>query len=143
MVTDFVSADYRWLKSPEGKESAHVLFKAGKARDGYFMNDDVIAQVRKAMDILKKFYTNEDHIFIFNNAKTHLKQANDALSACKMPKFPLETWGITVAAKGSIGKLVCDDNGKAVKQKIQMVNARLPNGTPQLLYFPEGHKHAG
>ena len=31
MVADFVSADYRWLRSPDGKESARVLFKAGSS----------------------------------------------------------------------------------------------------------------
>ena len=30
MVADFVSADYGWLRSPDGKESARWLFKAGK-----------------------------------------------------------------------------------------------------------------
>lgn len=30
MVADFVSADYAWLRSPNGKESACVIFKAGK-----------------------------------------------------------------------------------------------------------------
>ena len=31
MVADFVSADYGWLRSPDGKQEARVLFKAGKA----------------------------------------------------------------------------------------------------------------
>jgi hypothetical protein len=30
MVSDFVSADYGWLHSPDQKEAARVLFKAGK-----------------------------------------------------------------------------------------------------------------
>ena len=46
MVADFVSADYGWLQSPNGKEHMHVLFKAGKAQDGYFTNDDIVAQTR-------------------------------------------------------------------------------------------------
>jgi hypothetical protein len=31
MAADYVSADYGWMWSPDGKESARVLFKAGKA----------------------------------------------------------------------------------------------------------------
>jgi hypothetical protein len=31
MVADFVSTDYGWLRSPDGKQEAHVLFKVGKA----------------------------------------------------------------------------------------------------------------
>ena len=30
MVSDFISADYGWLRSPDGLEEARRLFKAGK-----------------------------------------------------------------------------------------------------------------
>jgi len=130
MVSDFVSADYGWLWSPNGNESAHVLFKAGKGSDGYFTNDEVVAQVGNAMDILVKHYLNEEHIFMFDNAKTHLKCASDVLSACKMPKSPSESWGIMVIAKDANGKPVHDGNGNVVKEKIQVTDAQLPKGTP-------------
>jgi len=32
---------------------AHIIFKAGKNRDGYFIADDLIQQVDKAIDIFK------------------------------------------------------------------------------------------
>lgn len=73
MVADFISADYGWLRSPDGAESAHVVIRPGVHRDGYFTHDDVIAQVTKAMDILTKHYPNNTHIFIFDNATTHVK----------------------------------------------------------------------
>jgi len=38
---------------------------------------------------------------------------------------------------------VHDGNGNVVKEKIQMTDAQLPKGTPQPLYFPEGHERAG
>jgi len=81
MVADFVSADYGWLQSPDSTETARVLFKAGKARSGYFTNDDVLEQTQKAMNILRKYYPNEDHVLIFDNATTHLKRSDEALSA--------------------------------------------------------------
>ena len=34
MVANLVSADYGWLKSPDGKEEAQILFKAGKNCEG-------------------------------------------------------------------------------------------------------------
>lgn len=34
MVAHFVSGDYGWLQSCNGNESACVLFRAGKGRDG-------------------------------------------------------------------------------------------------------------
>ena len=73
MVADFVSADYGWLRSRDGKESSHILFCAGKAQDGYFSNDKIIQHAEKAMAILEKDYPDEDHVFIFDNATTHLK----------------------------------------------------------------------
>lgn len=42
MVADFVSAEYGWLRSPDGKESAQVLFEVGKNRDGYFTVQDIL-----------------------------------------------------------------------------------------------------
>ena len=54
MVTDFVSADYRWLQSHNRSQQAQVLFKAGKSRDGYFTNEDILQQATNAMDILQR-----------------------------------------------------------------------------------------
>jgi hypothetical protein len=34
-----------------------------------------------AMDILEEHYPDEDHVLVFDNATTHLKRADDALSA--------------------------------------------------------------
>lgn len=118
MVADFISADYGWLQSANGEESTRVLFKAGKGCDGYFTNDNVIAQVQKAMDILAKHYPNNDHVFVFDNAKTHVKCANDSLSAHKMPKSPSETWGVTVIMKDTGGKPARNANGHIVREKI-------------------------
>lgn len=80
MVADFVSADYGWLHSKDGKESARVIFHPGKNRDGYFDNDNILAQATDAMGILSRNYPDEDHdVLIFDNATTHLKRAPDAL----------------------------------------------------------------
>lgn len=81
MVADFVSADYGWLRSPDGKENARVLLKVGKSREGYFTNDDVLKQASRAIDILQVHYPGEDHVVIFDNAATHVKQPDEALSA--------------------------------------------------------------
>jgi hypothetical protein len=42
MVADFVSADYGFLYSHDGKENACVIFKPGKNHDGYFTNEEII-----------------------------------------------------------------------------------------------------
>ena len=73
IVVHFVSANYGWLQSPNGKETAHVLFKAGKFREGYFTNKNVLEQMQTAMDIAEKYYPNDKHILIFDNATTLMK----------------------------------------------------------------------
>jgi hypothetical protein len=81
MVVDFISPDYGWLCSPDRKSKSRVLFKAGKARQGYFTNEDILKQAGDAMNILKQHYFDESHVLVFDNATTHLKRADDALSA--------------------------------------------------------------
>ena len=86
MVSDFISADYGWLRSPDGPESTRILFRPGANCEGYFTNEDVLQQVDNAMDILQKYYPNNDHIFIFDNATIHTKQLPGSLSTRHMPK---------------------------------------------------------
>lgn len=59
MVADLVSTDYGWLQSPDGKEEARVLFKAGKNHEGYFTSDDILEQANKAMLITPPHTLNE------------------------------------------------------------------------------------
>ncbi|KAJ7670198.1 hypothetical protein B0H14DRAFT_3691876 [Mycena olivaceomarginata] len=97
MVADFVSADYGWLRSKDGLESARVIFRPGKNRDGHCTNEEILAQLEKAMNILERDYPNDIHVFVFDNATTHLKRADDAISARNMPKkTPVDgkNWGI-------------------------------------------------
>ncbi|KAJ3884256.1 hypothetical protein GG344DRAFT_71483 [Lentinula edodes] len=98
------------------------------------------------MGILSRDYSDEDHVFIFDNATTHLKRAEDALSARKMPKFtPKEgmNWGVEVTMKASDGSIVYDEKGKPRKMKIRMCNGKFSDGRTQEFYFPEGHPRAG
>jgi hypothetical protein len=146
MVADFISADYGWLRSPDENKRAHVFFKAGKNRDGYFDCEDVLEQAGAAMDILQKHFHDEEHVFIFDNTKTHTKRADDALSARRMPKnTPSErkNWGVSVTEQDANGKIVYDTNGKPQKVTRHMADACFLNGKPQSLYFLEGHPRAG
>ena len=53
MVSDFCSPDLGWLCSKDGKEEAQVFFKAGKGRDGYFTNEDLLVQTEKAIELFE------------------------------------------------------------------------------------------
>ncbi|KIK96876.1 hypothetical protein PAXRUDRAFT_769013 [Paxillus rubicundulus Ve08.2h10] len=142
MVANFISADYGWLCSCDGKESTWVLFRVGKGHDGYFTNDEILEQTKKAMTILEEDCPDEDHVFVFDNATTHLKCADDALSAHCMPKS-CHPWGVEINVKDVEGKLVYGAHGKPMKQKIPMGNGTFADGSPHKFCHPPGHKDAG
>jgi hypothetical protein len=147
MVADFVSADYGWLRSPDGTESARVLFRAGKARQGYFTNAEILEHAVKAMSILEKHFPNEDHVLIFDNATTHMKRADNSLSARKLSKLPTKEgnplFGVETVKLSNEGKPLYRPNGKIEKEKVRMTDAKFKDGSLQSLYFPEGHARAG
>ncbi|KIK73265.1 hypothetical protein PAXRUDRAFT_178870, partial [Paxillus rubicundulus Ve08.2h10] len=139
MVADFVSADYGWLRSPDGRTQGRVLFRCGKARDGYFTNLDIQNHTKNVMNILDEHYRDEDHTLIFDNATTHLKHADNALSARKMPKGVPKNgvnWGVEVNQIDADGKPVFSVDGKVCKSKVPMLDGRFDDGTAQPLYFP-------
>ena len=146
MVTDLVLANYGWLQSPDEAEEAQVLFKSGGNREGYFILEDILKQAEKAIDILEKHYPNEDHVLVYDNATTHLKCPDGALSAQKMPKFtskPESNWLVKVNAVDSTRKPIYAPDGKILKTEIQMQDTTFANGTKQSLYFPPGHEKEG
>src|SRR5882724_10058011 len=142
MVAHFVLADYGWLQSHDGSQQAQVLFKAGKAQDGYFTNEDILWQATNAMDIPQKEYQSENHVFIFDNATTHLKWADNELSAHKMPPNPPRhgcNWGVNVTVLDANGKPVFGLNGKVQHQRVPMGDAMFADGVLQCLCFPDDH----
>ena len=99
---------------------ARIYFKAGKNRDGYFGFADLLRQVKIAIEIFEKRFPHARAVFAFDNATSHQKRAEDALSARHMPKLP-GSW-----------------TGKNAP-KSRMRPGQLPNGKAQSLYFAEDH----
>ncbi|KIL55567.1 hypothetical protein M378DRAFT_188659 [Amanita muscaria Koide BX008] len=146
MVADFVSADFGWLRSPDGTKDARRVMRPGKNRDGYFTSEDIEKQAQEAMDVLAEFYPNYDHYFIYDNAPSHLKRPDGSITARTMPKFTLKpgtNWGIEVLKHDGAGNLVRNADGSFAKEKIQMSDTVLLDGTVQSLYYPAGHERAG
>ncbi|RXW11883.1 hypothetical protein EST38_g13972, partial [Candolleomyces aberdarensis] len=129
MVANYVSADYGWLKAPDGR-SAQVAIKPGKNRDGYMTNEDILAQFEGAVALAKELYPNDNHYFIFDNATTHLKRPEGSLSARRMPKGESLVFGADVPKRDAEGKVIPGE-----KERIPMHGA-LFNGESQPLYFP-------
>jgi hypothetical protein len=103
----------------------------------------MIEQVDEAIDILKEYYAEFDHVLIYDNVMTYLKCAKDALSTHKMPKNipkPGKNWGVEVSKHDPVtGKLVYHPDRSIEKTKILMHNGQFENGEPQPLYFPMDH----
>ena len=107
---------------PDGKEEARVLFKVGKNWEEYFTADNIVKQAKKAIDILQKYYPDQDHVLVYNNASTHQKWHDSSLSACKMPKYTLKpesNWLVKVNAFDANGRKIYAPNGKVLKTKLK------------------------
>jgi hypothetical protein len=139
MIVDFVSATIGWLASPDGTERARVHIRPGKARDGYFSSEEVMNQLNTAMDILERFYPQYKHVFIFDNARTHTKRAECALSARSMPKKPHPTFGANCVVRDDHGKPIVDPQGRPLTERRRMEDATFQDGARQPLYFPQNH----
>ena len=81
-------------------------------------------------------------MFVFDDACSHSKQAEDALSAHHMPKGtskPNANWMVKIKKHGDNGKFVHGTDGKPVEVCIPMGNVCFSDGSPQSLYFPPDH----
>lgn len=140
MIAHFVSADYGWLDAPDDTETACVVFKAGSGagRDGYFTNEEILDQFEKAMYLVMKYWPADDHVFVYDNATTHRKREDCALSASKMTKWPSDNFFVEVNIKGADGKPVYGSDRKLLKEKRWMENTFF-DGVEQSLYFADDH----
>jgi len=127
--------DYGWLKG-NGCD-VQVTLRPGKGQDGYFLNDDVIQQVMRAMEILKACYPDDKHVFVFDNARTHSKCAEDALSVMKMPRNP-KLWGVPVTVHDKNGGVMYRADGKPCTTMGRMVDTTW-NSKTQYLYYPDNY----
>jgi len=97
------------------------------------------------MDLLAKHFPHDAHILVFDNASTHTKCTNGALSARYMHKNTSKVeknWGVEVNQHDKNGKPMYGSSGKILKTNILMTNGWLPNGTSQSFYF-ESRPQAG
>jgi hypothetical protein len=144
MVADFFSADFGWLEGQNG-ETARVTLKPGKNREGYFEGDDVRNQALKAAQLVRERWPEFEHVFIYDNATTHRKRNETALSAIDMPKFPS---GVRGKKESNFGCMVTqrDESGKSLGKKWQQMKGAwfVDQGGrkwSQSLYFPDDHPH--
>jgi hypothetical protein len=85
------------------------------------------------MDILEQDFSDDKHVLIFDNATTHQKHTDDALSATKMPKSTLNkgtNWGVKTNVIRPDSKPVYGPSGKLLKTTVKMADGEFADGTP-------------
>ena len=85
MVSDFIDeATSDYLQHDD--KMARLLLETNS--DGYFDSDKLIFQVERAIDIFESRHPDAQALFLFDNAPSHKKCAEDALNADKMNVRP-------------------------------------------------------
>ena len=108
-------------------ETARVIFRPGVNRDGYFTCDQVIKQLQNAIRIVEESFPECTHVFIYDNAPSHTKRPEDAISARNMPKGAVKDFPCPYMKKG---------------QRFlppRMEPGKLPDGRAQSFYYPNDH----
>jgi len=144
MYADFISADFGYLRLPDGSMQARKILRPGKNRDGYFTNEDIIAQAKQAAIIVKQQWPNIRHVFIYDNASTHAKRPDGALSARKMPKYTSKRGQNWLVERNKIHPITRQpmrhSDGLFVKERIPMDDTINPcMGQRQALYYSADH----
>ncbi len=84
MVSDFVDEVSGFVR--DGNDEARLYLETQK--EGYFNNDHLLHQVERTIDIFERVHPEAQGIFLFDNAPSHKKLADDALNVDKMNVHP-------------------------------------------------------
>ena len=84
MVSDFIDEVNGFLH--DDREEARVLLETSK--EGYFTHEHLLRQVEKTVDIFERVHPEAKGVFMFDNAPSHRKVADDALNADRMNVGP-------------------------------------------------------
>jgi hypothetical protein len=136
-VANFFSADFGWLCGHDGAVARETI-RPGARRDGYFEGEDIMIQAKRAAKIVNETWPEYDHIFVYDNATTHRKRAEGALSAVGIPKFPSGSRSKDKGTNFLLEVTRRGNDGKKYTEKVQMTGAH-HNGQLQSLYFPPEH----
>ena len=86
MISVFCCSCHGFMKDDELKLKSYQIFLAGnKNREGWFTNDDLVAQLQKIMPLIEKLHPNTKVVFAFDNSMTHHARAPDGLEASLLP----------------------------------------------------------
>ena len=84
MVSDFIDEVSGFIRDEQ--DQARLLLET--QRHGYFTNDMLLQQVEKTIDIFERVHPQAKALFLFDNAPSHRKYADDVPNADRMNVGP-------------------------------------------------------
>ncbi len=84
MISDFVDEVSGFVRN--GSDMARLSLET--QRDGYFNNDQLLIQVEKTITVFEEIHPSSRGLFLFDNAPSHKKVADDSLKVDKMNVHP-------------------------------------------------------
>ena len=141
MVSDFIDEVSGYIR--DDQDQARIRLETH--REGYFTNELLLKQVEQTVDIFERIHPEAIALFLFDNAPSHRKMADDALNADKMnvgpggkqPKMRDTIWG------GAVQRMI-DNTGTAKGMKVVLEergedtrNTRLKDMRDLLKTFPD------
>ena len=84
MVSDFIDEVSGFVRS----DSREARVQLELSKDGYFNNDHLLTQVEHTITIFEEIHPNNQALFLFDNAPSHKKMADDALNVERMNVNP-------------------------------------------------------
>ena len=141
MVSDFIDEVSGYIR--DDQDQARIRLETH--REGYFTNELLLKQVERTVDIFERIHPEAIALFLFDNAPSHRKMADDALNADKMnvgpggkqPKMRDTIWG------GAVQRMI-DNTGTPKGMKVVLeergvdtTNMRLKDMRDLLKTFPD------
>ena len=107
MVSDFIDEVNGFVRDKDGEARLQLEIQ----KDGYFNNDHLLGQVEKTINIFERVHPQARGLFLFDNAPSHKKLADDALNADRMNVHPggMQPVMRDTAWNGELQTLVFDD----------------------------------
>jgi hypothetical protein len=83
MISGFMCPCHGFMERDDVK--SYLEFFAGKNRDGWFNNDDLVVQLESCFDMMEALHPGKKLLFAFDNSNSHHKRSPDASRATNLP----------------------------------------------------------
>ncbi len=85
MISGFMCPCHGFMSPADETVQSFIFFESGINRDGWFSNDDLIAQLESSFELMESLHPNKKLLFAFDNSNSHHKRAPDGLRANNLP----------------------------------------------------------